>query len=291
MTSPNVVLVATDLTQGSDLALVRGRAHADATAAALVVCHVLPDVLRHHPLAPRREQSDAVQASEWIRRAADLTTAQIHRVLGEGAGEHQVVVEVGVAADEIVRIAEERRAHLVVVGGAAGLGRVAEKVVRYTHCSVLVARPGPASHKIVVATDFADDSTPALRLAATLVRAVGVDATLLHVFETPSTILPSILSPLGDAWTPPAKGALDELRALGQTTLEGLAAQYGLSRSVQRDGDPAHDLVSYARAAGVEMILVGSRGKSGIKRMLLGSVAERVVREAPCSVMVARGTA
>ena len=288
MIKPSPVLVATDLSPSSDPALVRGRAHADATGVPLVVCHVVPDVLRHHPLSPRRNDSDAVRASELVKRAADLVTVQVERVLGPSAGEYRVTVETGMAADEIVRLAESLDASFVVVGGKPELGHVAERVVRYTHVSVLVARPGPSTRKILVATDFAQGSVPAMRLAETLIRTVGVEGTLVHAMDLPSTVAPAFLSPLGSTWMPPTKDSLAALRALGQTTLDGLAKQHGFAHTEQIDGEPADALLARADALQAEMILLGSRGNTGLRRLVLGSVAEKVVRRARCSVLVAR---
>ncbi len=291
MTQPAAVppvIVATDLTPSSDLAIVRGRAHADATGAPLVVCHVVPDVLRHHPLVPRRDESDAVHATDLLKRAADLVSEQIDRVLGAGAGEYSVAVETGTAPDEIVRLAEQREASMVTVGGKPDLGHVAERVVRYTHASVLVARPGPSTRRILVATDFAEGSLPAMRLARTLIQSVGVEGVLIHVMQVPSSVAPAFLSPLGSVWMPPTKESVDRLKALGKSTLEGLAKEYAFARSEQIDGDPVETLLTRAAEIEAEMILVGSRGHTGLRRLVLGSVAERVVRGARCSVLVAR---
>ena len=284
---PSAVLVATDLTEASDLALKRGRLHADVTRASLIVCHVVPDVFRHHPLAPRRDQDDAVLASDLAKRASDLVNAQVQRVLGDRAGEYRVAVETGSAADEIVRLAEQEGASLVLVGGRPELGRVAERVVRYTHASVLVARPGPATGKALVATDFWPGSLPAIEAGEELHR-VGVEITLIHAMDVPSSVPPDLLSPLGSTWMTPTKGSMDELRALGMSTLGGLAKQHGFAHFEQVDGRAAEVLLSRAAAVEAEGIVLGSRGRSGLRRLLLGGVAERVVRGASCSVLVAR---
>lgn len=286
------VLVATDLTDASRPALLRGRAHAVAIGAPLVACHVVIDVFRNHPLIPDPAANELVLSANVIGRAVECVGEQLEAVLGLTGGDYGVEVETGVPEEEIVRIAEKKHASLIVVGGAQRegarklLGHVAERVIRYAHVSVLVARDVPPTGKVLVATDFTEGSRPALAVAGAL--ATGAEVTLLHVMKQPSSVLSSAFMPLGDTWTPPPKAAVDELRALGDTTLESLRKEHGLAGWVQLDGDPASVIVERAEALGADLIVVGSRGRRGLARLVLGSVAEHVVRHARCSVLVAR---
>jgi nucleotide-binding universal stress UspA family protein len=54
------------------------------------------------------------------------------------------------------------------------------------------------------------------------------------------------------------------------------------------EGDPATEIVRYAKDAGMDLIVMGTHGRTGLERLLMGSVAERVLREAPCSVLVVK---
>jgi len=60
------------------------------------------------------------------------------------------------------------------------------------------------------------------------------------------------------------------------------------TESVVRFGNPADQIVGVAEAEGMDLVVVGTHSRTGLRRMLLGSVAERVVREIPCSVLVVR---
>ncbi len=288
------VVVATDLSEHAKPALVRGHAHARAMGVPLVVCHVIADVFRHHPLIPDPRNNELVLGANVIHRAAELVTAQVREVLSLSPDAVRVVVQTGVPAEEIVRLAEQESASLVVVGakprvGAERvLGHVAERVVRYAHGSVLVARGGPETGKILVATDFTEGSIPAMRVAGELARTMGAHVTLLHVVKLPSSALPSAFMPLGDTWMPPSKSAVEELVELGQRTLEGLAKQYGLQSFEQREGDPADVILERAAALDADLVITGSRGRRGLARLVLGSVAEKVVRGSQRSVLVAR---
>jgi nucleotide-binding universal stress UspA family protein len=288
------IVVATDLTEASEPALVRGHAHSLAVGSPLVVCHVIPDVLRHHPLLPSAAESDAAASAAITKRAAELVSNQVGSVLKIAADAYTVEIETGDAEDEIVRIAEAEGAEMIVVGAKPRtgvqrvLGHVAERVVRYARTSVLVARNAKRTGKILVATDFAERAIPAMKMASTIVKAANVDATLLHVMQLPNNVRAAIGGPLGASWAPPTQAAIDALESLGRTTLEGLAKEYGFAHVEQIDGEPAEKIVKRAEELSCEMIILGCHGRTGLARLLLGSVAERVVRDSHCSVLVVR---
>lgn len=294
MATAGPVVVATDLTDASRPALERGRVLAAASGAPLVVCHVVLDVFRHHPLMPNAAENDLLLGADLIARAGDLVNDQVRAVLGESVPDLRVNVESGAPDEEIVRVAEASGASLIVVGakpreGARlALGHVAERVVRYAHASVLVAREGRATGKLLVTTDFSEGSLPALRVAGDLARATGASATLLHVVTPPSSALSSALMPFGDTWTPPAASAVEALEALGRATLASLTTEHGFAGFEQRAGEPADVILQRAEELDVEMIVTGSRGRRGLARLVLGSVAEKVIRNSTCSVLVAR---
>jgi nucleotide-binding universal stress UspA family protein len=292
------VLIATDLTEHAEVALVRGRAHAQAIGAPWIVVHVIPDVLRQHPLivTPSGE-NDATRALELEKRGADLVVDQVRRVLDVSPLEYRVVIELGDAEDAIVRVAEEEHASLIVVGAKPRqgierrLGHVAERVVRYAHTTVLVARAGPKARKLIVATDFTEGSLPALRFAALMVEKMGFDATVMHVMELPrgSQFTP-VFTALGSPWIPPSKATIEKLEELGRTMLEGLAQEYHFAHPEQIEGDPRRVIVARAGDIGAEMIVLGSHNPAGgLRRLVLGSVAEAVIRSSMLSVAVARG--
>jgi len=289
------VLIATDLTPNAEPALVRGRAHAEAVGVPYLVVHVVPDVLRHHPLSPTPAARDASPMLEVSKKAADLVTEQVRRVLGASPGEFRVRIEIGDAEDEIVRVAEEEHASLIVVGARERegservLGHIAERVVRYAHATVLVARSGSPTSKVVVATDFTEGSNPALRYASMLVDKAGVEVTLVHAAQQPqSTALTTLFSTLGSPWTPPAAAAVEQLEALGREMLDSLANEHRFAHAVQVEGSPAAVILAQAEAIDAEMIVVGSHGRTGLRRLVLGSTAEEVIRLTKRSVLVVR---
>lgn len=191
-------------------------------------------------------------------------------------------------AAAILRYAADLPADLIVMGthGRSGvararLGSIAEAVVRHARCPVLTVRPdasGGASafREILVALDTADPIPPEAAWAARLARAYHARLHLLSV------VAPSLLHPQASEASRRAHLGLGRLE--GQLGSEGVPAVV----SRVREGDPAAVIAETAEEIGADLIVVGSHGREGVRRALLGSVSETVIRHAPCPVFVAR---
>ncbi len=139
--------------------------------------------------------------------------------------------------------------------------------------------------KICCATDFSDPSRIAMLEAADLARRLDGDLELVHVHAPPPTVGTDMLAtPLDVADTTPPE--LEKTLATWRDEAERLAGR-GV-RSTLLVGDPAGEVVRLARERAIDLVVVGTHGRRGLKRWVLGSVAERIVREAPCAVVVAR---
>jgi universal stress protein A len=139
---------------------------------------------------------------------------------------------------------------------------------------------------VLVAFDFGDTSKKALSYGRNLARVFGGRLHVLYVADVISTSAAQFY-PEGPG-DPEAKAT--EL-ALGQ--LRTLLASEGLSDAhpaVRVSRAPAQDIVEYAGEIHADIIVVGTHGRSGVTRLLMGSVAEHVVRSAPCPVLVVRPT-
>ena len=143
---------------------------------------------------------------------------------------------------------------------------------------------------IVVATDFSIQAEAAFARALALARASHMELIVASA-DTTVELVPSTPEPeLGVAtWGQLRAGVeADEERLLAALLARAAAADV-TAHAVRAIGDPADIAIAAARAHGAALIVVGSHGRTGIKRFLLGSVAERIVRDAPISVLVARG--
>ncbi len=132
-------------------------------------------------------------------------------------------------------------------------------------------------------TDFSDHSDYAFRLACSLARDHGARIIVLHVVTT----LGPELIPLGDGATqlqPEGyrKKLWDELRRV-QPKDPALAVEHVLV-----EGDPAESILGHARQTECDIIVIGTHGRTGLDRLLMGSVAEQVVRKAPCPVLTVK---
>jgi universal stress protein A len=145
--------------------------------------------------------------------------------------------------------------------------------------------------RILVAIDFSPTADAALAQARALADALGASLHLLHVFEDPYTT--AAYAPEVYAVLPPdfREHALREaIRQLDEHLGGQEKRAFGGTTNVVV-GSPAREIVRFAAEHGIDLIVVGTHGRSGIAHLLLGSVAERVVRTAPCMVLTVRETA
>lgn len=137
--------------------------------------------------------------------------------------------------------------------------------------------------KILVPTDFSEHSAKAMRYGAELAAKFGAELHLLHAIETTPTMY-------GDgAYFPPETEA--ELEAAAVKQLNDLKLDVTADLQVVRlakHGHPFVEVIRYAKNSEIDLIVIGTHGRGAIAHMLLGSVAEKVVRKAPCPVLAVR---
>ena len=149
----------------------------------------------------------------------------------------------------------------------------------------------PTITRILVPTDFSEAADQALNYAKTLATQLGASLHLLHVFSDPyatSTLVPDVYAPL-----PPAlrEHAMQDARANLLERLNGIDGPrfHGTSEIVT--GLAAKEIAKYAAETGIDLIVMGTHGRRGFAHLLLGSVAEYLVRTSPCPVLTVRADA
>jgi universal stress protein A len=140
--------------------------------------------------------------------------------------------------------------------------------------------------KILVPFDFGEPAEHALDFAQKLATGFGASVEVLYVVP----YLPSAALPIPELGAiPMAAHAVDEMEEDARARLhEALAPEdtrHRYLRKTVKIGDPRAQIVAHAAAEGADLIVMGTHGRTGAARFLLGSVAERVVREAPCPVL------
>jgi nucleotide-binding universal stress UspA family protein len=290
----NRILFAGDLSRHSRGTFGAARSLAGESGAHLHVLNVVEPVLVAAPPGP----------AEGARLPAILpadTPAHREEIEGQlrafyrsdppiGVG---YLVKHGNAADEILRAADKVDADLIVVGthGRSGLdrlvcGSVAESVMRRSSRPVLVvhhaetSQPNAPIRMILHPTDFSGRSWPALGVARALARANHAGLALMHV--APAEVL------TGDSFYAPADLGPERAEL---AKLQEQSAKAGLEGSVKarfRQGDPVTEILLAAEELGCDLIVMGSHGRTGLRRLLMGSVAESIMRRAPCPTLIVR---
>jgi len=141
-------------------------------------------------------------------------------------------------------------------------------------------------HEILVPTDFSDGARAATRVAADLSRRFEAPLTLAYVFERSTYPMPDEYGPFTSEQLERLFAEFDRrLTSARQEALDAGATQVG-SRLLQ--GWASGEITQYALDAGFDLIVMGTRGRTGLQHLMLGSVAERVVRMAHCPVLTVR---
>jgi nucleotide-binding universal stress UspA family protein len=122
--------------------------------------------------------------------------------------------------------------------------------------------PAVAAPRILVATDFSDEAEAAVRVAIDYARRLGAHLDILHVYAAGEIGVTTLLA---DAAAPASPDVPVTVASTG--------------------GDPAEEILRYAARQPIDLIVVGTHGRTGVSRLLLGSVAERVLRGAHCPVL------
>lgn len=139
--------------------------------------------------------------------------------------------------------------------------------------------------RILVPTDFSEASTPALDLAIAFAQRFEAEIILFHAHEMPAYVFP-------DGVLPVTPEVLGELQRSVMAELDRLAVRIREAGVVvtTRSGIGVHDfeICRAAKESSADLIVMGTHGRTGLRHVLLGSVAEKVVRRAPCPVLTVR---
>jgi nucleotide-binding universal stress UspA family protein len=258
------------------------------------------------------DTSPALFGSPWIPavppdadRYEDETIATLRAILDRSAaavaGPGRVVETELLRASPAVAVVEEMKAwapDLIVVGSRGHgpvettlLGSTSSAIVDHATAPVLVAR-GTAVRTVV----FAEDGSEAARAAERLLEAWPVFADALIDVVTVVDVAAPWRTGIAPAMFGNAMDVYGDMIASAHETQGRLAAGTAARlRSIGRrtemelrEGDPAAEIVAAAREDGADLVVMGSRGHTGVTRLVLGGVAHAVLTHAPCSVLIVR---
>ncbi len=238
----------------------------------------------------------AGMSPSWIQEARDQAKAQLEALSAKVAPQG-VAVSTSLSTEEpstaICARANEVLADLVALGtrGHTGLahvlfGSVAERVARLTHSPVLVAHddtPAPGGYRrVLVPTDFSADADLALAWARVLVEKTGGKLVLIHAYDMPAIVTGGVAiarASLGPALEADAREKLGALR----DSLAGCEVE-----TVVSHGRPDTAILDAAESARADLIVMGTRGRTGLAHVVMGSTAERVLRRAKAPVVTVK---
>lgn len=271
---PRSVLLATDLSSRCDRALDRAISLVREWGARLVVL----TVVEADASLPRGTSPDHRRMSAYNRILRDIASSDAGLVA-------EVVVRDGDVSDQITAVAAETGCSLIVTGTARNelfgrilLGSTVERLSRSSKLPLLTVhdRVHGAYARVVVASDFSGSS--------------------LHALKTSVNLLPDTRPIVFHAFGIPFLGMMDtqrdEVMTRGQAEATAAAQQFLRDAGhptlpvVVTQGDPAERLREYADTHDTELIVIASHGRSALYKVLIGSVAKRILETAPCDTLL-----
>lgn len=290
------IAAAIDFSQGSKAALLEAMRIAEAQGASLTAIHVLDS-----ELADYVGRTENMAEAEMLEKAHDRLQAYVEEVLGVHAARIEVLL--GYPFVEIFRFCKNHQIDMLVLGsqGCDGdierTGVLSRRCVRKVPAQVLLVRAvqkEPFS-RIVACVDFSENSEMAIESALQLAEQ---DDAALHLLHVCRPVVPGIGDKgafsgfrLFDIALPPypemdyAVRQREKLEALGEEVMKRMGVERKIISHAYTDTRPAHGIVSFLRENNADLAVLGTRGRTGIKSILLGTTAERIVNQAHCSVL------
>lgn len=281
---PTKVLLATDGSTDADIAAKTAVDLAKNTDSELHVIYVEPAL----PMIADFAESGPERTAPESRRLLDEQVRRIGDLGGAIAGAH---LRLGRPEEQILRTCEEVGAGLILLGsrGHGGvmrtlLGSVSDSVVRHAHCPVMVVRWAPVVFptRILLATDGSEDATLAAGVAADLAERTRSE---LHVVY----VAPNQPMFLAQTETAPAQIEREARQLLDEQVKRIEEAGGTVKEAHLRLGRADEQIFILAEEISAGLLAMGSRGLGGIRRALVGSVSDSVVRHSHGPVLIVRG--
>jgi nucleotide-binding universal stress UspA family protein len=302
MTNSSCIAVGVDFSGEADRAAIEAREIARHLHDELVLVHA----------ASRQELGDFLTLTgaasvEWTLERERQAVHRVNHMLGDmrerissdGVTIRQALIQ-GDADSALGDAANEIGAEMIVVGthGRTGvawalLGSVSEKIIRAAEVDVVIARdpepPRGGYRRIMVATDFSPSAARAYQRALALAAPDAV-IEVVHFFRgRPDTGIEKAAESIGIALE---RERLERTLAAGQSLIgERCLPGQPWVRFYAVEQAPVDGITHWLASEPFDLVALGSHGRRGVRRFILGSVSEAIARRAPCSVLVARGPA
>ena len=302
------ILIATDGSEHADNALEFVMRFPFPRDSRMTVLAVVDDI----PMLPAElDALDDIQiealnaANKRLREEAEERVAREGKRLREDGWTGETLVRNGNPVDEILRVADETDADLIVLGshgtGRAKrflLGSVSDRVLEYASCSVLIVKrkrgaaaavpvePGTnAAYKIMLAYDSSDVAHQALDLCASLPLEQGSEINVIYVMPLITAYRQDVRQHINNIWLQKKQIMQTELDKAVRS-LQWAAAT--VTTQLREADNVSDEILTAAEQAGSELIIYGCKDKGALKRFLFGSITRRMARYAACTVWAVR---
>lgn len=292
------IICATDFSDLSNHAVSYGIHLAKTFKSKLYLCHVID-------LSSATMYGEATFAFEaQYVHMEEYAHERIIRLIGDHKIDWEPLVSTGRAADEIVRMAEEKSADLTITAtrGRSGLkrlilGSVTEHLMSTLPCPLLTVR-GPEGvtepsvdgglrfKRILVGCDFSPDSNLAFQYGLSLAQEFQSDLHLVHVVEPP--VYKDLPKSFEDVRGKVRQDLHQQLRDKLENMVPVEALNWCKPKMSLLTGIPNEELSKYAIVQDIDLIVLGVTGHGLVERIFVGSTTDRIIRKAPCAVLSVR---
>lgn len=269
------ILVAIDFTESSENILKNSISFAKTFKSKITLIHILPDDINNEKVSLLVKNT----VTRKLKEANDT-------ILNEGIETESPILEFGNYCDTIVRASDKISANLILVGSGDKLkddpfqlGSTAEKIIRKSNKPVFVVKNGQELNikNIICPVDFSKESSRALNSAIIISRMVNAKLVILSVYPYFQHNLAQL-----DA------AQINEIRHLEhKKEFNSFLEAFNLiDLNFEKQivgGDPSEEILKFIKKSKSDLLIMGTTGRSGISKILMGSVTEKVIREVPCS--------
>jgi nucleotide-binding universal stress UspA family protein len=238
--------------------------------------------------------SDWISSHEVQRVAEQRMRQYLQRLQDDGTQTGNVIIEVGNVADQVLAAADGMDADIIIIGAEekSALQRVifgasAEAIVRQARQIVWIHKADSFEgiNKIVCGVDFSPSSKGAFEKALSMAQTFGAKLEVLHVLHEPNVDAIGLSQDIEEEKVK----AFKEKKTL---ELEQFINTFELKgQEVDKKilwGSPAQTLLNYAKDYDTDLIVLGEKGTTQMRRIIMGSTTEKVMRTAPCSMLICR---
>lgn len=315
MINLKMILCPVDLSEPSMRALGYAQAVAARYGVMLTIIHILENPYLDIPGGDTGVFSFG-EILELYREKREEQILDFLRRKDAQAVKTDIVFKEGIPHEKISELANKIKADMIIMSSCTGgphdplAGHITERVVRSAPCPVLSIRTNgdpekqkkielmhdlmitdPASKRtILLPTDFSECSILATKYAVTLAKEYNAEIFIVHVMERAAEVTPILGNEM------PGYGAIltyyEDLLKSAQNRVKEISKMVAENGVKVHDrvisGNPRYEIISIANSEPIDLIVIGTHGRRGLSRLIQGSVAEAVVRHAPCSVLSVR---